>query len=530
MAFANFRRILRLSTFEKRKSREYEHVRRDLDPNDVWEILGELGDGAFGKVYKAKNKETGALAAAKVIETKSEEELEDYIVEIEILATCDHPYIVKLLGAYYYDGKLWIMIEFCPGGAVDAIMLELDRGLTEPQIQVVCRQMLEALNFLHGKRIIHRDLKAGNVLMTLEGDIRLADFGVSAKNLKTLQKRDSFIGTPYWMAPEVVLCETMKDAPYDYKADIWSLGITLIEMAQIEPPHHELNPMRVLLKIAKSDPPTLLTPSKWSTEFRDFLKIALDKNPETRPSAAQLLQPPVNHTQDSSANGTQPSLNSDKLLQDSSTPLPPSQPQEPVNGPCNQPSGDGSPQNTSPADEVSKNDNGLKVPVPLRKSRPLSVDARIQVTEEKQITDQAENPSSAASKPPKVNQSRPNSSALETLGVETLANGGLELPGSVTPNHSKRASDCSNLSTSESMDYGTSLSADLSLNKETGSLSLKGSKLHNKTLKRTRRFVVDGVEAPGTPRASAPAERRASEPDAAEHQARAAAGADAQTI
>ncbi|XP_047273584.1 serine/threonine-protein kinase 10 isoform X2 [Homo sapiens] len=292
MAFANFRRILRLSTFEKRKSREYEHVRRDLDPNEVWEIVGELGDGAFGKVYKAKNKETGALAAAKVIETKSEEELEDYIVEIEILATCDHPYIVKLLGAYYHDGKLWIMIEFCPGGAVDAIMLELDRGLTEPQIQVVCRQMLEALNFLHSKRIIHRDLKAGNVLMTLEGDIRLADFGVSAKNLKTLQKRDSFIGTPYWMAPEVVMCETMKDTPYDYKADIWSLGITLIEMAQIEPPHHELNPMRVLLKIAKSDPPTLLTPSKWSVEFRDFLKIALDKNPETRPSAAQLLEHP----------------------------------------------------------------------------------------------------------------------------------------------------------------------------------------------------------------------------------------------
>lgn len=542
MAFANFRRILRLSTFEKRKSREYEHVRRDLDPNDVWEIVGELGDGAFGKVYKAKNKETGALAAAKVIETKSEEELEDYIVEIEVLATCDHPYIVKLLGAYYYDGKLWIMIEFCPGGAVDAIMLELDRGLTEPQIQVVCRQMLEALDFLHGKKIIHRDLKAGNVLMTLEGDIRLADFGVSAKNLKTLQKRDSFIGTPYWMAPEVVLCETMKDAPYDYKADIWSLGITMIEMAQIEPPHHELNPMRVLLKIAKSDPPTLLTPSKWSVEFRDFLKIALDKNPETRPSAAQLLQhpfvsrvtsnkalrelvaeakaevleeiedgredakedgeeedavdavpPPVNHTQDS-ANTTQPSLSSDKLLQDSSTALPPGQPQEPVNGPCSQPSGDGPLQTTSPTDGVSKNDNNLKVPVPLRKSRPLSMDARIQVDEEKQITDQTENPSPGASKSQKANQSRPNSSALETLGGETVSNGGLDLPGSVTPSHSKRASDCSNLSTSESTDYGTSLSADLSLNKETGSLSLKGSKLHNKTLKRTRRFVVDGVE------------------------------------
>ncbi|XP_057242066.1 serine/threonine-protein kinase 10-like, partial [Malurus melanocephalus] len=107
MAFANFRRILRLSAFEKRRSKEYEHVRRDLDPGEVWEVVGELGDGAFGKVYKAKNKETGALAAAKVIETKSEDELEDYMVEIEILATCDHPHIVRLLGAFYWDSKLW---------------------------------------------------------------------------------------------------------------------------------------------------------------------------------------------------------------------------------------------------------------------------------------------------------------------------------------------------------------------------------------------------------------------------------------
>uniref|UniRef100_A0ABI7Y9A2 non-specific serine/threonine protein kinase n=1 Tax=Felis catus TaxID=9685 RepID=A0ABI7Y9A2_FELCA len=538
MAFANFRRILRLSTFEKRKSREYEHVRRDVDPNEVWEIVGELGDGAFGKVYKAKNKETGALAAAKVIETKSEEELEDYTVEIDILATCDHPYIVKLLGAYYYDRKLWIMIEFCPGGAVDAIMLELDRGLTEPQIQVVCRQMLEALNFLHGKRIIHRDLKAGNVLMTLEGDIRLADFGVSAKNLKTLQKRDSFIGTPYWMAPEVVMCETMKDTPYDYKADIWSLGITLIEMAQIEPPHHELNPMRVLLKIAKSDPPTLLTPSKWSVEFRDFLKVALDKNPETRPNAAQLLEHPFvssvtsnkalrelvaeakaevmeeiedgreegeeedsidaasplgNHTRDSSE-VSQLSLNTDKLLKESSfTSLPPSQPQDNVNGPS-QPSGDRSPQSASPPDVAPGDENGLAVPAPLRKSRPVSMDARIQVSGEKQVADQGGDLSPAANRSQKASQSRPNSSALETLVAEKLANGSLELPIQAAPGPSKRDSDCGSLSTNQSGDYSTSLSADLSLNRETGSLSVKDSRLHNKTLKRTRKFVVDGVE------------------------------------
>ncbi|CAK6446337.1 unnamed protein product [Pipistrellus nathusii] len=536
MAFANFRRILRLSTFEKRKSREYEHVRRDLDPNEVWEIVGELGDGAFGKVYKAKNKETGALAAAKVIETKSEEELEDYIVEIEILATCDHPYIVKLLGAYYYDGMLWIMIEFCPGGAVDAIMLELDRGLTEPQIQVVCRQMLEALRFLHGKKIIHRDLKAGNVLMTLEGDIRLADFGVSAKNLKTLQKRDSFIGTPYWMAPEVVMCETMKDTPYDYKADIWSLGITLIEMAQIEPPHHELNPMRVLLKIAKSDPPTLLTPSKWSAEFRDFLKTALDKNPETRPSAAQLLEHPFvsgvtsnkalrelvaeakaevmeeiedgrdegeeedavdatsplgNHTPTSS-DVSEASLEANKPLKEPSVaPEPPSQPRDGENGP-RLPSEDSSPQTAGPPEAAAGSEDGLAGPVPLRKSRPVSMGARIQVSEEKQAADQPGDLSPTAARPRKTSQSRPVSSALETLGSEKLANGSLELPAPASP--SKRDSDYGSLSASESMDYGASLSADLSLNRETGSLSIKDSRLHKKTLKRTRKFVVDGVE------------------------------------
>ncbi|XP_047412956.1 serine/threonine-protein kinase 10 isoform X2 [Sciurus carolinensis] len=489
--------------------------------------------GGAAPQLEAKNKETGALAAAKVIETKSEEELEDYIVEIEILATCDHPYIVKLLGAYYYDGKLWIMIEFCPGGAVDAIMLELERGLTEPQIQVVCRQMLEALSFLHSKRIIHRDLKAGNVLMTLEGDIRLADFGVSAKNLKTLQKRDSFIGTPYWMAPEVVLCETMKDTPYDYKADIWSLGITLIEMAQIEPPHHELNPMRVLLKIAKSDPPTLLTPSKWSVEFRDFLKTALDKNPETRPSAAQLLEhpfvssvtsnkalrelvaeakaevmeeiedgrdegdeedtvdaaPALDHTPESSE-ASQLSLGADKPVREPPAPLPTSQPRDSANGPCSQPSVDGAP---SPPEVAPVNENGLAVPVPLRKSRPVSMDARIQVAEEKQVTDQAGDLSPAASRSQKAGQSRPNSSALETLG-ETLVNGSLESPAQAAPGPSKRASDSSSLSTSESGDYSTSLSTDLSLNRETGSLSLKDSRLHNRTLKRTRKFVVDGVE------------------------------------
>uniref|UniRef100_A0A6I8R7D2 non-specific serine/threonine protein kinase n=1 Tax=Xenopus tropicalis TaxID=8364 RepID=A0A6I8R7D2_XENTR len=290
MSFFNFRKIFKLGGDKKKK--QYEHVKRDQNPEEYWEIVGELGDGAFGKVYKAQNKETGILAAAKVIDTKSEDELEDYMVEIDILASCDHPHIVKLLDAFYYENNLWILIEFCAGGAVDAVMLELERALTEPQIRVVCKQTLEALVYLHESKIIHRDLKAGNILLTLDGDVKLADFGVSAKNTRTLQRRDSFIGTPYWMAPEVVMCETSKDRPYDFKADVWSLGVTLIEMAQIEPPHHELNPMRVLLKIAKSEPPTLAQPSRWSPEFNDYLKKCLEKNVDARWTTTQLLQHP----------------------------------------------------------------------------------------------------------------------------------------------------------------------------------------------------------------------------------------------
>ncbi|XP_008320593.1 STE20-like serine/threonine-protein kinase isoform X2 [Cynoglossus semilaevis] len=290
MSFFNFRKIFKLGPDKKKK--QYEHVHRDVNPEEIWDIIGELGDGAFGKVYKAQNKQNGTLAAAKVIDTKTEDELEDYMVEIDILASCDHHHIVKLLDAFYFEDKLWILIEFCAGGAVDAIMLELERPLTEPQIRVVCRQTLEALSYLHESKVIHRDLKAGNILLSLDGEVKLADFGVSAKNTKTLQRRDSFIGTPYWMAPEVVMCETSKDRPYDYKADIWSLGVTLIELAQIEPPNHEMNPMRVLLKIAKSEPPTLMQPSRWSPEFSDFLRKALDKNVDNRWGCAQLLQHP----------------------------------------------------------------------------------------------------------------------------------------------------------------------------------------------------------------------------------------------
>ncbi|XP_074460080.1 serine/threonine-protein kinase 10 isoform X2 [Larus michahellis] len=429
------------------------------------------------------------------------------------------------------------MIEFCPGGAVDATMLELDRGLTEPQIQVICRQMLEALHYLHSKKIIHRDLKAGNVLLTQDGDIKLADFGVSAKNMKTLQKRDSFIGTPYWMAPEVVMCETMKDTPYDYKADIWSLGITLIEMAQIEPPHHELNPMRVLLKIAKSDPPTLSCPSKWSLEFRDFLKTALDKNPETRPSAAQLLEhpfvskvtsnralrelvaeakaevmeeiedsrdeaeeddssesasPPGKHKRDPSE-ASQLSFDGEKPP-DSSLPKVVNGPvetgKETVGGQSNKVSDEGI---SSDKDKLESN-HSPKTLVSCATSATQGKPDIISQPGRLGNSTEGDKQPGPGSKERKSIVERPESSHLENFTEEKLANGSFDPPAPFPGNRSKGDSDSGSTSASESMDLTTSLSADLSLNRESGSISLKDSRMHKKTLKRTRKFVVDGVE------------------------------------
>ncbi|XP_017838294.1 serine/threonine-protein kinase 10 isoform X1 [Drosophila busckii] len=275
---------------EAKKKRLYNNIKMDTDPAEVWEMVGELGDGAFGKVYKAQHKEHRRFAAAKMCTLEDEENLSDHMVEIDILSEIKHPNIVELYEAFSIDDKLWMLIEYCDGGALDSIMVELEKPLTEPQIAYVCKHMTEGLTFLHKNKVIHRDLKAGNVLLTMEGGVKLADFGVSAKNKHTMQKHDTFIGTPYWMAPELVLCETFRDNPYDHKVDIWSLGITLIELAQMEPPNSEMSPMRVLLKIQKSEPPKLEQPSRWSKEFNDFLKKSLVKDPQLRPSTENLLQ------------------------------------------------------------------------------------------------------------------------------------------------------------------------------------------------------------------------------------------------
>jgi serine/threonine protein kinase len=277
----------------RKSSKKHLNLIFDRDPNATWEILGEIGDGAFGKVYKTRHRQTGVLAAAKIVEKCTEDELDDYMIEIDILSECNHKNIVKIYESYFYDQKLWMLIEFCSHGAVDTLMFDLDKSLNEQQIQYIIRETLEALSYLHENMyVIHRDMKAGNILLTEQGHVKLADFGVSAKNMSPAQKRCSFIGTPYWMSPEIIACETDKESSYDTKTDIWSLGITCIELAEKEPPHNELNPNRVMMKIRKSDPPKLKDQHKWSKTFQDFLSVCLDRNPESRYTARDLLRHP----------------------------------------------------------------------------------------------------------------------------------------------------------------------------------------------------------------------------------------------
>ncbi|CAH8597290.1 unnamed protein product [Schistosoma haematobium] len=267
-------------------------IERNVNPTDIWEIISELGDGAFGKVYKTHKRNTDLFAALKRVDFESEDELEDFMLEIDILTNFKHKNILTLHEVYIYESKLWIYLELCGGGALDSIMETLEKPLTEPQIRFVSREVLQGLEFLHEKLIIHRDMKAGNILLTLNNEVKLADFGVSAKLTDEKQKRSTFIGTPYWMAPEVINCETFKDAPYNWKADIWSFGITLIELAQKRPPHNATNPTRVLLRILKSDPPTLSRPQLWSSKFKAFLERTLQKDPNQRPECRDLLLDP----------------------------------------------------------------------------------------------------------------------------------------------------------------------------------------------------------------------------------------------
>lgn len=198
---------------------------------------------------------------------------------------CDSPYVVKYYGSYFKGSDLWIVMEYCGGGSVSDIMRLRKKTLVEEEISTILKDTLEGLVYLHARRKIHRDIKAGNILLNSEGHAKLADFGVAGQLTDTMAKRNTVIGTPFWMAPEVI-----QEIGYDCLADIWSLGITALEMAEGKPPYGDIHPMRAIFMIPTKPPPSFRNPDRWSPEFIDFVSRCLVKNPEHRASANQLLQ------------------------------------------------------------------------------------------------------------------------------------------------------------------------------------------------------------------------------------------------
>uniref|UniRef100_A0A8D3CJ44 non-specific serine/threonine protein kinase n=1 Tax=Scophthalmus maximus TaxID=52904 RepID=A0A8D3CJ44_SCOMX len=262
-----------------------------LDPLDDYELIHRIGCGTYGDVFKARNIRTSELAAIKIVKLDPGDDITSIQQEITMMKECKHKNIVAYFGSYHRNTKLWICMEYCGGGSLQDIY-HVTGPLKEKQIAYVCRETLQGLYHLHETGKMHRDIKGANILLTERGDVKLADFGVAAEISASVAKRKSFIGTPYWMAPEVAAVE--KKGGYNHLCDIWAVGITAIELAELQPPMFDLHPMRALMLMSKSNfqPPRLKDKTKWSAGFQSFVKMSLIKNPRKRPSAETLLQHP----------------------------------------------------------------------------------------------------------------------------------------------------------------------------------------------------------------------------------------------
>uniref|UniRef100_A0A336MSM1 Mitogen-activated protein kinase kinase kinase kinase n=1 Tax=Culicoides sonorensis TaxID=179676 RepID=A0A336MSM1_CULSO len=259
------------------------------NPQDFYELVQKIGSGTYGDVYKAKKIGTNEFAAIKVIKLEPGDDIQIIQQEILMMKDCRHPNIIMYYGSYLRRDKLWICMEYCGGGSLQDIY-QVTGPLSELQIAYMCRETLMGLAYLHSMGKMHRDIKGANILLTESGDVKLADFGVSAQITATINKRRSFIGTPYWMAPEVAAVE--RKGGYNQLCDIWAVGITAIELAELQPPMFDLHPMRALFLMSKSGfkPPSLKDKDRYTPTFNSFIKTALTKNPKKRPTAERLLQ------------------------------------------------------------------------------------------------------------------------------------------------------------------------------------------------------------------------------------------------
>jgi len=270
----------------------------EQNPEKIFDLTKKIGKGGYGEVYSAIHVPTGKVMAVKIMEIESELDAKSVADEIKLIKRCDCPHIVKYYGSYFYENKLWIAIEFCDGGSALDIIRKLKKTLTEEQIRSILKQVVDAVNYIHNVSppICHRDIKAGNILLNAKGEVKVADFGISAQITTTMKKLNTQIGSPYWMAPEV-----LNEEKYDLKVDIWSIGILTIELAQGKPPWFEQGALRALFLISTKPPPTLEHPEEWSANFIGFLARCLVRDPINRPTAKELseqpfLQTPVNYS------------------------------------------------------------------------------------------------------------------------------------------------------------------------------------------------------------------------------------------
>jgi len=255
-------------------------------PRSIFDIMETLGEGASGKVYKASHKKASFDIAIKVIHASNHQILEDLDKEINVLLACKNSLIVSYYGSFIADEEVWILMDYCSLGSVKDVMKLVKEPLSERQCGYILQQVLFGLVYLHKGNILHLDIKAANVLLTDTGDVKLADFGVSEqlRDMNTFIDAIDYVGSPLFMAPEVI----RKDK-YNDRADIWSLGITIIEMVEGRPPNTDINSIEKLPELANRDPPTFSNPSHWSSNFNNFLATCLVKDYELRPSAIELL-------------------------------------------------------------------------------------------------------------------------------------------------------------------------------------------------------------------------------------------------